>query len=69
VSNIRHIELLKKAYENITQAVKTLISTDISLEFIAVDIREALYYLGIIIGETTTEDLLDTIFSQFCIGK
>ncbi|MDD2204349.1 MAG: hypothetical protein PHY65_03380 [Bacteroidales bacterium] len=36
---------------------------------ISVDIRQALYHLGSIIGEVTTEDVLETIFGKFCIGK
>jgi tRNA modification GTPase len=38
-------------------------------EFIAVDLRSSLDAIGEIVGKTTTEDLLDRIFSQFCIGK
>ena len=39
------------------------------LELIAMDLRLALSALGEVVGETTTENLLDTIFSQFCLGK
>jgi tRNA modification GTPase len=38
-------------------------------DFLAMDIRRALHYLGEITGEVTTDDLLATIFSKFCIGK
>jgi len=41
----------------------------LSGEFIAVDLREALEWLGEIVGLNYTEDLLDKIFSEFCIGK
>lgn len=44
-------------------------SQSLSLEFIASDLREALHALGEITGETTTDDILDSIFSRFCIGK
>jgi tRNA modification GTPase len=40
-----------------------------SQEFLALDIREALDHLGTITGETTREDILEEIFSTFCIGK
>jgi tRNA modification GTPase len=40
-----------------------------SLEFIAFDIRSALEALGEVVGETTTEEVLNRIFEQFCIGK
>jgi tRNA modification GTPase len=39
------------------------------MDFVAMDIRHALAYLGEITGEISTEDLLDSIFSRFCIGK
>ena len=38
-------------------------------EFVAVDLRAAINALGEIIGETTTDDILDRIFKEFCIGK
>jgi tRNA modification GTPase len=38
-------------------------------DFLAMDIRQALHYLGEITGAITTEDLLGNIFSRFCIGK
>jgi tRNA modification GTPase len=42
---------------------------DLALELVAVDLRIAVNAVGEIVGQTTTEDLLDRIFSQFCIGK
>ncbi len=41
----------------------------VSLEFVAFEIRSALEALGEIVGETTTDEVLDHIFEQFCIGK
>jgi tRNA modification GTPase len=38
-------------------------------DFLAMDIRQSLHYLGEITGNITTDDLLDNIFSKFCIGK
>jgi tRNA modification GTPase len=38
-------------------------------DFLALDIRQALFHLGQITGEITTDDLLENIFSKFCIGK
>ena len=40
-----------------------------SLEFVALDLRQGIAAVGEIVGKTTTEDLLDAVFSQFCIGK
>ncbi|MBI4778537.1 tRNA uridine-5-carboxymethylaminomethyl(34) synthesis GTPase MnmE [Candidatus Desantisbacteria bacterium] len=68
VSNVRHIDALRKSRLSILQAQDTL-KVNPSLELIAVDLRDALLHLGIIIGETTTEDVLDVVFSRFCVGK
>lgn len=48
---------------------RMLAAADQSPEFLAIDLREALHALGEITGETTPEDLLDIIFSTFCVGK
>ncbi len=68
VSNLRHYEALDNAS---TSLEKVIIGLDegISSDFVAMDIRHALQYLGEISGEISTDDLLDSIFSNFCIGK
>ncbi len=68
VSNIRHYEALMRASEMLNKVLQDL-DTDITSEFLAMDIRQALYHLGEILGEVTTDDLLDSIFTRFCIGK
>ena len=68
VSNSRHFEALTKADEAVMNALNAL-QTGITGDFVAMDIRQALHYLGLISGEVTTDDLLDNIFSNFCIGK
>ena len=68
VSNVRHLEALQHTDESLT-AVLTGMDNAVTSDFIAMDIRRALHYLGEITGEITTEDLLDHIFSKFCIGK
>jgi len=45
------------------------LDANLSAEFITLDLSRALHSLGEIVGETTTEDVLNRIFSQFCIGK
>lgn len=68
VVNIRHYHSLcqsKKALQEVLQGIEKKLSH----EFLVLDIRKALYHLGEITGEVTTEDLLGHIFSQFCIGK
>lgn len=68
LSNARHYEALQKAGESLKDAVQGL-QGGISSDFVAMDIRRALHYLGEITGEISTEDLLGNIFSRFCIGK
>ncbi|MDI6781468.1 MAG: tRNA uridine-5-carboxymethylaminomethyl(34) synthesis GTPase MnmE [bacterium] len=68
VSNVRHVDALRKSRLSILQAQDTL-NTNPSLELIAVDLRDTLFHLSIITGETTTEDVLDVVFSRFCVGK
>jgi len=68
VSNVRHYNCLKKAKENLQRSLSS-IHLNYSGEFIASDIRNAVINLGEIIGEVTSEDILNNIFSQFCIGK
>jgi tRNA modification GTPase len=68
VANIRHKTALSEIKKNLTDALKGL-EEGSSLEFIALEIRSALDSLGEMVGETTTEEVLNHIFDQFCIGK
>ena len=68
VSNLRHIEALRAAQKVIAEAVNS-IDNKLSLEFIAQDIKEALVHLDVVLGKSFSEDLLDKIFCEFCIGK
>ena len=66
--NSRHQEALNRARTATRQAADSL-RTDATLELVAMDLRIATNAVGEIVGKTTTEDLLDSIFSTFCIGK
>lgn len=66
--NSRHQEALERARKHAIDATRAL-RGDQSLELVAVDLRIAMNAIGEIVGKTTTEDLLDSIFSQFCLGK
>ena len=68
ISNIRHLEALQKTEESLNRVLIN-IDNPITSDFLASDIKQALYYLGEITGQVTTDDLLETIFSKFCIGK
>ncbi len=68
VSNLRHIEAIKRTQKLIAEALKSL-DNRLSLEFVAQDIKDALGHLDDILGKRFSEDLLDKIFSDFCIGK
>ena len=68
VTNLRHYESLqetRKALNDVAKGIEQSVSNDL----LALDIRQALHHLGEITGEITTEDLLENIFSKFCIGK
>lgn len=68
VTNIRHFEALKRAEEDLLKVTEGL-QNGLSGDFIAMDIRQALYHLGTITGQVSTDDLLGNIFANFCIGK
>lgn len=68
VTNIRHLEALQKTEEALNRVLNG-VDGYITSDFLAMDIKQALHYLGEITGTVTTDDLLDNIFSKFCIGK
>lgn len=68
VTNARHFEALTRASEAITRAIDGL-TMGISGDFVSQDIRECMHYLGEITGEITTDQILGSIFTRFCIGK
>ena len=68
VTNSRHYDALLKALNEINK-VDEGTQLGISSDLLAIDIREALYYFGLITGEVTNDELLGNIFANFCIGK
>ncbi len=68
VSNTRHYEALQHALTALLHA-ETAFENQISTDLIMIDIRGVLYHLGSIIGEVSTDDILGSIFENFCIGK
>jgi tRNA modification GTPase len=65
---VRHKDVLKKGLEA-CHRVEEGLEENVSPDLLAIDLQSALSYLGDIVGETTTEDVLDMIFERFCIGK
>ena len=68
ISNLRHYEALENANKELVK-VKTGLDNNTSGDFLAMDIRQALQYIGTITGEISSDELLGNIFANFCIGK
>jgi len=68
LTNIRHVEALQKTSDALERVLYG-IDNPVTSDFLAMDIRQALHYLGEITGAISTDDLLENIFSKFCIGK
>ncbi len=68
VSNARHIQLLNEASRTIGEAIDA-VEAGMPVDMVAFDIRRTWELLGEVVGDTVSEDLLDQIFSQFCLGK
>ncbi|MEK6755363.1 MAG: tRNA uridine-5-carboxymethylaminomethyl(34) synthesis GTPase MnmE [Bacteroidota bacterium] len=68
ITSARHQSALTKAKESLMLALQSVTNKQ-SVEFVVVDLRAALDSLGAIVGVVTTDDILNNIFSRFCIGK
>ncbi|MBX5456769.1 MAG: tRNA uridine-5-carboxymethylaminomethyl(34) synthesis GTPase MnmE [Thermogemmatispora sp.] len=68
VTNLRHQEALRLASQHLQAALATL-EQGLPLDFVSIDLQAACHALGEITGETASADLLERIFSEFCIGK
>lgn len=68
ITHLRHRGALERAHAALEQVLRSA-ERRMAAEFIAVDLRAAVNAIGEIIGETTTDDILDRIFKEFCIGK
>jgi tRNA modification GTPase len=68
ITKLRHKQALEQAIESLQKVMEGL-SNRVSAEFVTSDMRHTLNELGTIIGTNITEDILSSIFSQFCLGK
>ncbi|MEQ8361780.1 MAG: tRNA uridine-5-carboxymethylaminomethyl(34) synthesis GTPase MnmE [Cyclobacteriaceae bacterium] len=68
VTNLRHYQNLLQTNESLARVLEGM-DNGVTGDFLAMDIRQSLHYLGEITGSITTEDLLANIFGKFCIGK
>lgn len=68
VSNVRHYDALLRTQADLEKA-KYALENNITADFVALDLRQAMYHLGTITGQITEDDLLANIFAKFCIGK
>jgi tRNA modification GTPase len=67
-SNLRHFEALSKAQQAL-ETVQSGLTNNLPTDLVTVDLRQALYHLGSITGQVTSQDILENIFGRFCIGK
>ncbi len=68
ITNVRHKNQIKKAKNDVQQAIDT-ISQKLTIDIIGIYIKEALIDLGTITGQNVSEDIINEIFSKFCLGK
>ena len=68
ITNIRHKNQIHKAYESIEKAIDT-VNMGMPIDIIAVEIKQILENLGNITGDNVSEDIINEIFSKFCLGK
>lgn len=68
LTNLRHCEALRKVSAALNEVSKGL-DANLPADLVAIDLRDALHHLGTITGQVTSDEILGTIFSRFCIGK
>ena len=68
ITNIRHLDLIRRAKENAINAINT-INANMPIDIISINIKDIIDCLNSITGESTSEDIINDIFSKFCLGK
>jgi len=68
LSNTRHISLIESALKHVDEATNA-VDASLPYDFVEVDVKAAIMQLGFVTGDSVESDLINTIFSQFCLGK
>lgn len=68
LTNERHLEAMKRILAALAEVRKGL-DVNLTADLLAIDLRDALYHLGTITGVITSDDILSSVFSRFCVGK
>ena len=68
ITNIRHQDLIRKATESTKRAIEDLKSL-MPIDIVSINIKQILEDLGEITGDNVSEDIINSIFSKFCLGK
>lgn len=68
INNVRHKNLLVHAKKSLEEVLRS-IENGMTIDFIEIDLKQAMEYLGFIVGKSVSDDLMDKIFNEFCIGK
>ena len=68
INNVRHKNLLISAKNSLNEVLKS-INNGMTIDFIEIDLKESMEQLGLIVGKSVSDDLVDKIFNEFCIGK
>lgn len=68
ITNLRHLRSLQDAEESLEKSRESL-EAGLPYDFITIDLKAGLEHLGMVTGETLTEDIIDQIFAEFCLGK
>ncbi len=68
INNARHKNLLINAKNSLEEVLKS-IENNVTIDFLEIDLKQTMEYLGLIVGKSVSDDLMDKIFNEFCIGK
>ena len=68
ITNARHYEAMRRMLSALDEVIKDL-DANLTPDLVVIDLRDALYHLGTITGKVTSDEILSSVFSRFCIGK